>query len=122
MATILLKLLIPLEVIFKDGSFILINVREYFEYENGQKTDRPAGHKYEVVDPVSFDKITVKVPGQKEPLMPPEQLAELRENGERVVVEFINGRDKLYNRNFNGKWSVEDSFSADDVRLVETEE
>lgn len=122
MATRLLKQPVPFHVIFKDEAFILIDIRELFEYEDNKKTDRLAGYKYEVVDTVSFDKITVKIKDQKNPLMPPERLAALRDNGERVIVEFINGFDRLYNRNFNGKWSVEDSFSADDVRLVDTAE
>lgn len=120
MSTKLLKSHIPLGIIFKDEVFMLMDIQKYFEYENGQKTDRLAGYKYEVVDTISFDKISVKVKGQSEPLMPPEQLAERRDNGERIFVEFINGYDKLYNRNFNGRWTVEDSFWADNIRLAET--
>ena len=121
MASVLLNRDIPLNIIYKNGAFILISIRKYFKYENGQKTDILSGYKYEVVDTVSFDKLQVKIEGQKEPLMPPEDLEERRENGERFFVEFIHGRNRLYNHNMmNGRWSVEDSFSADDVRFAET--
>lgn len=122
MATRLKDIPVPFSVVFKDGTFLLLDIRELFEYENGQRTDRLAGYTYEVVDTFSFDKVNIKIKGQTKPLMMPEQLAKLREDGERIFVEFINGYDKLYNRNFNGQWTLEDSFSADDVRLVETVE
>lgn len=111
-----------MEVIFKDGAFILIGIQKFFEYQDGKKTERLAGYKYEAVDTMSFDKITVKIKGQEEPLIAPEELEKRRESGEKFFVEFIGGYDKPYNRNANGQWTVEDSFSADDVRLVETEE
>lgn len=122
MATKLLRTLIPMEVIFKNGTFIVTEIRKLYEYQDGKRTNKLAGYVYDAVDTDSFDKISVKIKGQTEPLMPPEKLAELRENGERITVEFINGYDKLYNRNSDGKWSVEDSFSAEDVRLAETVE
>ena len=121
MATKLLKIQVPLDVIYKDGLFLLIDIQRFFEYENGKKTERLAGYKYIVADTVDFDKIKIKIKGQTIPLIAPEELAERRKNGEKIFVEFIGGYDKLYNRNFNGQWTVEDSFSAEDVRLVDTE-
>ena len=50
--------------------------------------------------------------------MTQEHLAELRKSGEKVIVEFLNGVDKLYNRRNGQNWSVEDSFSADDILIV----
>ena len=110
---------IPFAVLYRDGVFILIDIREYFAYENGIRTNKRAGYLYMVVDPVSFDKIEVKIQGQEQPLMSPAELAELRENGEKIIVEFVNGIDKPYNRKVGNTWSVEDSFSADDILLVE---
>ena len=49
-----------------------------------------------------------------------DELQERRLNGERVYVEFINGVDRPYLRMTGTNMSVEDSFSADDVKLVET--
>lgn len=51
--------------------------------------------------------------------MTSERLGELRESGEKIVVEFINGVDKLYIRRNGNMSSVEDSFSAEDIKLVE---
>ncbi len=110
---------IPLYVLYKDGTFILLTISEYREYVNGKPTDKLAGYKYEVVDPVSFDKIVVKIKGQTTPLMPPEELTKLREDGERVLVEFTNAVDKLYIRRAGDSATVEDSFSAEDILLVE---
>ena len=109
---------IPFAVIFKDETFILLSIEEYFIYEDGARTNKHAGFKYEVVDTVTFDKIKVKIEGQKEPLMKPEDLTKLRDGGEKVIVEFVNGIDKLYSRKDGNSWSVEDSFSADDILLV----
>lgn len=118
MASKLMGKEIPFVVVFKDGTFILIGIEEYFLFEDGTRTNKHAGYKYEVVDPLSFDKIKVKIEGQKKPLMTPEELAKLRDEGERVIVEFVNGVVKLYNRKVGNSWSIEDSFSAEDIALV----
>uniref|UniRef100_UPI0040579DC3 hypothetical protein n=1 Tax=Acetatifactor sp. TaxID=1872090 RepID=UPI0040579DC3 len=112
---------IPFAVIFRDETFILIGIEEYFLYEDGARTNKHAGYRYEVVDTVSFDKLKVKIEGQKKPLMLPDDLAKLRDNGEKVIVEFVNGVDKLYSRKDGNSWSVEDSFSAEDILLVTQE-
>ena len=119
MATCLLRKEIPFTVIFKDGTFILLGVEEYFAYKDGTRTNERAGFMYTVVDPVTFDKLRVKVPNQEYPVMQPADLAELRENGEKIIVEFVNGVDTPYNRKVGNSWTVEDSFSAEDVLLVE---
>lgn len=112
---------IPFSIIFKDEAFILINIEEYFLYKDGVRTNELAGFRYEVVDTVSFDKIKVKIEGQKKPLMSPDDLIKLRENGEKIIVEFLNGVDKLYSHKDGNSWSVEDSFSAEDILLVASE-
>lgn len=112
---------IPFEVIFRDGTFILVGIAPEYEYVDNQRTDKVIGFKYEVVDTMNFDKITVKVRGQKKPLMPLEKLLELRESGEKVLVEFINGADKLYIRRNGNIQTVEDSFSAEDINIIKQE-
>lgn len=127
MATLLLKKLynrIPFEVTFKDGVFILLGVEQDVEYVDGKRTDNVIGTKYEVVDTLGFEKIKVKVKGQLEPIISNEELQTMRDSGKKVAVEFINGIDTLYLRTVNKgtsneKQTVEDSFSADDVKLVE---
>lgn len=109
---------IPFAVIFKDETFILISIAEYFLYEDGVRTNKHAGFMYGVVDPVTFDKFTVKIQGQKKPLMSSEELEKSRESGENVIVEFLHGYDKPYLRKSGNSWNIEDSFHAEDVLLV----
>lgn len=109
---------IPLSVIYKDGTFILIEITAVYEYVNNKRTNKLIGYKYTVVDTLDFDKISIKVL-QETPLMTPEELAALRENGEKVLVEFVNAVDKPYIREDGNSFSLEDSFSAEDVLLVE---
>lgn len=117
--TLLRNKSIPMTCIFRDGVFLLLQIAPLYEFENDKRTNNVIGYTYECVDILDFQKIKVKVRGQKSPLMDNEKLQELRENGEKIAVEFIGGVDLIY-------WSpktksLEDSFSAEDVRLVETE-
>lgn len=118
MASKLIGKKIPFVVVFRNSRFILLRIEEYFLYEDGVRTNKHAGYKYIVADTESFDKFDVKIEGQKKPLMSPDELVKLRENGENVLVEFINGFVKLYNRKVGNSWSVEDSYSAEDVELI----
>ena len=118
MASKLINKKIPLTVIYEDGTFILTEISAIYEYANNKKTDKLIGFKYTAVDTVDYDKIGIKVL-QNTPLMEPEELARLREDGEKVLVEFDNAVDKPYIHRDGNAVSVEDSFSADDVLLVE---
>lgn len=118
MSTCLIGTSIPLEVKYPDGTYILLEVNSNSVFENGIRTDKIDGYKYLAVDTLFFDRINVKILGQKEPLISNEQLQEMRKTGQKVIVEFIDGVIKPY-------WSrdtrsIEDSFSANDIRLVET--
>ncbi len=119
MASILLGKKIPLTVVMPDELFLLITIAPIHEYTDGKATDKIIGFKYEVVDTVDFNKIWVKIPGQPVPLMSNEELLELRDKGEKVAVEFEDATVLPY-WNWATK-SVDDSFSATDVRLVKAE-
>ncbi len=119
MATRALGKEIPFAIIFRDEAFILLDVEEYFLYENGVRTNKHGGYAYTVVDTDTFDKIKVKIVGQEKPLISRNDLTVLRESGEKMIVEFVNGIDKLYNRKIGDTWSIEDSFSAEDILSVE---
>lgn len=119
MASILLGKKIPLTVVVPDELFLLISIAPIHEYADGKATDKVIGFKYEVVDTVNFDKIFVKIPGQPVPLMSNEELLELRNKGEKVAIEFVNATVLPY-FNWTTK-SIEDSFSASDVRLIKAE-
>ncbi len=117
--TLLRNKIIPMKCIFKEDAFLLLQITPLYEFENEKRTDKIIGYIYECVDTLDFEKVKIKIKGQDAPLMENEKLQELRENGEKIAVEFINGVDLIY-------WSpktksLEDSFSAEDVRLVETE-
>lgn len=108
---------IPFEVIYKGKDFILVGIEPFYQYADGKRTDQLAGYRYEVVETADFDKIKVKIKGQDKPIMTSERLQEIRESGEKVVVQFTKAVNTLYlNRTLN---SVEDSFSADSIQLVE---
>lgn len=120
MSSITLRKKFGFEFIFKSNIFIVLRIDPFYEYADGKKTDRLEGYKYEVVDTANFDRLKVKVKGQSTPLMSDEQLQELRESGRKVLVEFINGAVMPY-------WSpttksVEDAFSAEGIRLLDTDE
>ena len=66
---------------------------------------------------MNFDHFRIKIKGQAVPLMSNEDLQKLREQGQKITVEFTDPTVLMY-------WSAktyEDSFSAKDVSLVETE-
>lgn len=122
--TILVGKGIPFKVVFKDDEFILVKIEPDYRYEGSKKTDEIIGWKYEVADTVNFDKVKVKIKGQKKPLMTDEQLQELKDEGIKTIVEFINGKLTPYIRTEKKELSderrtVEDSFSAEDIRLVQ---
>ncbi len=116
---------IPFDAIFKDRIFILLTVEAEVEYVEGKRTDKVIGMKYEVAEPMDFHKFKVKVKGQLEPIISNDELQALRQDQKRVLVEFIGGVDTLYRKTVNRGASyenpvIEDSFSAEDVKLVET--
>ena len=122
--SILARKPIPFEVIFKDCIFIIIFIEPEHQYVDGKKTDVIVGYKYEVVDTVDFNKFKVKIKGQSKPLMTNEALQELRDSGKKVLVEFVDGVDTPYTKienkgRPNENTTLEDSFSAKDILLVE---
>jgi len=110
---------IPLKALYADEQYLLLSISAYRAYKDGKPTNKIEGYKYEVAEMQNFDKFSVKIKGQDIPLLQPEELKELRDNGEKIFVEFVNAVDKLYIHREGNSVSVEDSFSADDVLLVE---
>ena len=108
---------IPPEIL-RDRIMLLLAITAIFVWgENGKPTDEIAGYIYEAVDTSDFRHFTIKIEGQKEPVMTNDELQTLRENGRKVAVEFDNLTVMAYiNQN---KQSILDSFKADGVHLVE---
>ena len=119
MASILLRKKIPLSSVIQTDTFILLRIEPVYEYIDGKRTDNLEGYRYEVVDTINLDRLRVKIKGQSAPLMSDEELQERREDGQKILVEFVNGTVMPY-WNPNTK-SVEDSFSADGIQLLETD-
>ena len=117
MASLLVKRLFALKDLIAEPVFYCNSIRVVCRYENGTKTDEIQGYKYMATNTESFDQIEIIVPGDK-PLIPPEQLSELQESGERIFVEFDNAVVKPYYS--ERTHSIEDSIKADAVHLVET--
>lgn len=59
------KLNIPLNIIFSNDIFILLNVYTVKEFLDNKPTDKIIGYKYECVDTDTFEKFSVKILGQK---------------------------------------------------------
>lgn len=116
--SILTNRAIKLSAVFPEAVYILIEVKTLYEYDSeNKKTNIISGYAYDVVNTGTFDKITVKVL-KKAAIIEPEELQKKRENGERVFVEFVNAIVKQYFSNYANSFC--DTFSADDIKFVET--
>lgn len=117
MASKILNKQLPLELIYPETVLLLLGVFELYEYINGSKTENIIGFTYECVELQDFDKIRIKIKGQKKPLIANEELQKRREAGEKIYVEFSNATVTPY---FNGK-SIEDSFAAENISFVKVD-
>lgn len=61
---------------FLVGSTVLKEVQKKFQYEDGKRTDKLDGYDYTVVDMVTLDEYTVRVPGSV-PIVDPRDLEKL---------------------------------------------
>lgn len=118
--TLLINRRVPLDALLREIIFLLISVMPIYEFVNGERTDKIIGFVYECVDTMDFNRYRIKIEGQKAPLMSNEKLQQLRENGEKVAVEFINATIMAYVN--EKKCSIEDTVKADGIKLVSTEE
>ncbi|MBS5123209.1 MAG: hypothetical protein KHZ06_10040 [Blautia sp.] len=120
MSSILRNKNIPMSFVLVELLFLLLRIIPIEEFdESGKKTGRIIGYAYDCVDTMNFDHFRIKIKGQAVPLMSNEDLQKLREQGQKITVEFTDPTVLMY-------WSdktktYEDSFSAKDVALVETE-
>ena len=110
---------IDLGALYPEMLFLLLRVTPIMEYDNeGKRTDKVIAYAYECVETKDFTHLKVRVDSLELPITN-EGLQKLREEGEKVAVEFINPTIMAYiNRTTN---TIEDSIRADAVRLVELE-
>lgn len=102
---------IPLEVIFENNTFILLNVREAKEYENGKVTANIIGYRYEVVDTETFEKFIVKVLGTTTVI----SQETIDKAPKKIKVNFSNAFAKPY-RTPSGFYEL--SIKADSISIV----
>mgnify|MGYP001005312304 CR=1 FL=1 len=101
---------VPLEDVFNDSVFILMNVSRHPVYENNKRTDDYDGQVYEVCDTMDFKRIKVKILGQMKPIIENDALQERRKAGKPVFVEIIGGTVSMYEiRDKNG--TINDRFA-----------
>lgn len=108
---------IPLEAVVKECVFLLLNINPFYHYDElNKKTEIIDGYIYELVDTITFDKISVKIKGQR-PLMEKEEVLSRRESGEKIPVELVGGKVKVYYSSYYNTYV--DSFSAESIHFVE---
>lgn len=107
---------IPLDVVIPDNTFILRDFKEIREFSEGKYTDRVLGYSYDCVDTINFDPISVKIEGQKQPLISKDELQQAKNAGKRTFVRFDNATVLAYVN--EQKHCVADSVKADDIQLT----
>ncbi|MBB5264165.1 hypothetical protein HNP82_001270 [Catenibacillus scindens] len=117
--SILIRKYFDLNKILNDPAMILQKISEKKEYKDGKYTDKVVGYKYDCVETMNFDHLSVYVEGDI-PLMTNERLQELRLRGEKVWVEFEQPLIMAY---YNGQTdSIVDTIKAKGIHLVETDD
>lgn len=102
---------IPLTIITKNTTMLLISISPWVEYKDGKKTDTQIGHRYEVVETSTFEKFVVKVKDTT-PVLSTEQLTNAKEH---ITVTFDNAICKPY-RTGNGNYDL--SITAKSISIV----
>lgn len=86
------KLEVDLKAVFPDCRYVLQEVRPYFEYSDGKKTENLLGYKFHIVEDLNFEHFDVKIPC-KTPAITQEQIDASKN---RVYVDFEEARVKFY--------------------------
>ena len=101
----------------KPPRYILKGTAVSYIYENGEKTDKIEGISYKVVESRDYNKLSIKVKGQKEPIMSNELIETFKEEDKPIYVEFDELTVMAYiNRNIN---AICDSYTASGIRVIE---
>lgn len=108
---------VDIRTIFKEPVFILQEIKKVAGFRDGKATDEILGYIYDCVDRKRYQHCKFKIEGQTIPLMTNEELQRRIDSDETVLVEIINGSVMAYVSQNN---TIEDSFKADDIKLVET--
>lgn len=117
------KILLTKEQVSNNQGFVLLGMKDWYEYEDGQKKPQATGVKYTcLLKGMEYEKIEVKVPFDRGALhIEPE---ELEGAGGEIPVDFDGFEGKFY-VNTNGSRAIADvsfkakSIFADDSSVVE---
>lgn len=118
MASLVVKHYLALIQFIREPVYYLNAIRRVFKYENNQRSDEVIGHKYLVTNTECFEQIEIFVPGAT-PVIEPDKLLELQEEGEKVFVEFEGAVIKPFYSERDHE--MKDSIKADKIILVKAE-
>ncbi len=94
-----------------NGPLILVEIREVYDYEGGEKTNRLLGYKYQVIAPMrKYESAFVKV----ESTAPIITTEELEETDTPILVDFEGFEGKFYK--YNGDYAF--SAKAKAIKIV----
>lgn len=118
--SVVINIWLPFITVETERVFLLRGIMPYFVYgDDGKPTQQIAGYVYECVNSDSLRWYKIKVAQQK-PLMSPVELEKKLQAGEKICIEFLNAEVKAYWNRF--KQCYTDTFRADDVLLINSEE
>ena len=115
---LLQKCSVPLEVLLPEPTFIIRGVREKKLYENGLRTEKTAGFTYSCINTRNFCYIPITVK-ETTPSFSEAEIENSLENGEQIIVEFVNARVKAYVDIQNKK--LAESITADQILPVKVD-
>lgn len=93
----------------------LLSVSDLFAYEDGQKTDRRLGTRYEVIQPAGkYPRFSVKIQDSSSAITQ-EDVENALKTSKTIKVEFANVVCKLY---VDSKRNIQISISAEDIKKL----
>lgn len=109
------QIILNLESVAKAGSVRCIGVSESYQYENGTRTDKPAGTAYEcLAEKNGYEKFSVKV-SDLNAVLTQEQLNEAKEP---IYITFTDFIGKFYFSERTKNWEL--SCKASKVQIVKS--
>ncbi len=108
------KVQIPLKQLLAVDQFAVVDFRVTYAYVNGERTDKPSGVRYTVVEMRSVNRFDVFTPTAT-PVVTEEMIEDAANAGGHVYVRLTNAVAKPYQAGYG---EIEFSVSADSVEIV----
>lgn len=106
---------VPLASLISEPTYFLNQIAVRYAYKDGKRTDEIAGYVYTVTNTESYEQICVTIEGNK-PLMSIEKFTLLREQGEKIFIQFQGGIVRPYYS--ETMKAIQDSVKASDIQQV----